>query len=146
MGSVNLLGSVLLVCLMSFIFAMSFSCRSDVEKDAKVLCSNPIRLNMEKMQCVYPMLKRDSALYHINDGEKPYRLVVFLDSTECMSCATGKMHGWDEFLYEVSLDGEVSCFFIFSPKKRRERKVARFAYHGAIGVSCVYRQYWYFYA
>lgn len=98
------------------------------------------------MQCVYPMLKRDSALYHINDGEKPYRLVVFLDSTECMSCATGKMHGWDEFLYEVSLDGEVSCFFIFSPKKRRERKVARFAYHGAIGVSCVYRQYWYFYA
>ena len=125
MDGVILLRRILSVCWMSFMLAMSFSCMSDIEKDTKALYSRPVRLNTEKMQCVYPMLKRDSALYHINDEGKPYKLVVFLDSAECISCATGKMHGWDEFLSEVSLDGKVSCFFIFSPKK--EEKESLFA-------------------
>lgn len=120
MGYVIFLRRALPVCLMSFMPAMSFSCKSDIEKDTKALCSRPVRLDTDKMQCVYPMLKRDSTLYHINDGGKPYRLVVFLDSAECMSCATEKMHGWDEFLSEVSLNGTVSCFFIFSPKKEEK--------------------------
>lgn len=123
MGGVHFLRRALPICLMSFVLAMFFSCKSDIEKDTKALCSRPVRLHTDKMQCVYPMLKRDSALYHINDGGKPYRLVVSLDSAECMSCATEKMHGWDEFLSEVSLDGKVSCFFIFSPKKEEKDRL-----------------------
>ena len=33
------------------------------------------------------------------------------------------MHGWDVFLSEVSLDGKVSCFFIFSPKKEEKDRL-----------------------
>lgn len=117
---------LLKVCVLPSVLVFSFfSCKSDIEKDLKTLRSRPVVLNTDKMLCMYPMLKEDSALYHINDKDKPYKLVVFLDSLECMSCAIEKMHDWDDFLIEVSLKKTVSCFFIFNPKE--EEKESLFA-------------------
>ena len=45
-----------------------------------------------------------------------HSLVVFYDSTECMSCALTKIHGWNKLITEYEPKG-VNFIFILAPER-----------------------------
>lgn len=54
--------------------------------------------------------------YDSPDSGYTHSLVVFYDSTECMSCALTKIHGWNKLITEYEPKG-VNFIFILAPER-----------------------------
>jgi hypothetical protein len=101
-----------------FIFLMPIlGCRnsntSNIESTVSNLYGKKISIPTDSFQC-YKGLKE----YPINQEHSEYKLVVFIDSTECSSCALENMHEWDSYVcLSDSLKNKFNIIFIISPKQ-----------------------------
>lgn len=93
------------------------SCNNDMESSIRsMLAANP-NICTSDMKLILPMHYKDSLGYNKKLQRESFKLVVYADSSECMSCATSKMHSWDTFLTSLHTKKDVTPIFIFSPKK-----------------------------
>lgn len=87
-------------------------------------CLSSCTDNMERN--VVEMLGKDVHLdlnnYHVVKGRKnyypsniKYRLIIYLDSLECLSCATSRLHQWNDMIL-ANLNRKVGFEFIYSPR------------------------------
>lgn len=93
------------------------ACRNDMESSIRIMQAANPDICVPDMKLVLPMHYRDSLWYSKRLEEECFKFVVYADSSECMSCMTGKLHGWDSFLAKLRIKENVIPIFIFSPKK-----------------------------
>lgn len=92
---------------------------NNIENKILKMQSSPIKLCLNQMSCLMPSNNRDSITYCKNINEASYKLIVYVDSLECMSCMSGKMHDWDNFIQEINnTRKDVKILFLFSPMKK----------------------------
>lgn len=88
---VLLKNSLLLICMSIIIFTACNSRKERIEKQINILYSNKIDLPFSKMEAIV----YDSMYLH----KKPnYRVLVYLDSTECTSCYVSHYHEWESLV------------------------------------------------
>ena len=95
------------------------------------------RLQKNKISIPYERLVRVASNDHKKSADdKDFKLVVFIDSTECTSCAIKNMFYWESFLDSVKNKKIRSSFdivFIFSPPKAdNERIVYQMRYNDCL--------------
>lgn len=94
---------------------MFVSCnqKSDIETSLMKMKSRSVNLCLQEMQC---RNKRGDTI--VVDSVKPsYRMVVYVDSTECSPCTIDKMYMWNDAIKKAKKGGnKLRHVFIFAPK------------------------------
>ena len=102
----------IIVCL------LFFGCKSEKEQvidRVEQMKSRPIKLCLDKMEC------RRNPLTKLN---KKYTMVVYVDSTECSSCALSKLRFWNPLIAEAKEKKvDIDYVFILSPRKEEMEDV-----------------------
>ena len=87
-------------------------CKSEKEQvrdKIEQMKSRPIELCLDKMEC-----RRNP----LNKLDKKYTMVVYVDSTECSSCALSKLRFWNPLIAEAKKKQlDIDYVFILAPKK-----------------------------
>ena len=63
-----------------------------VESHLEEMLASPIVLKLDKMQC---------RKKNLDEKTKKYRMVVFVDSTECTPCSLSKLRFWNPLIKEA---------------------------------------------
>lgn len=75
--------------------------------------ANRMKLSLNRMACCVP----DNDTSRIDTISAAYRLVVYVDSTNCSPCVLNKMHQWNSLIDKTRKHGNhVNYIFIFEPK------------------------------
>lgn len=97
--------------LTSFLFVASFilliSCKDEKEKvknHVEEMKATPIFLCLDQMECRRNPIKDKS--------NSTYRMVVYVDSTECSTCALSKLRFWNPLIKEAR-DKKIDIDYIF---------------------------------
>lgn len=120
------------VVFLSLILLSILGCRdkktAEIEKVVKEWTGKEI-IFPENLQCKW--MDRDTVCPELFD--KPYKVLVYVDSVGCTSCKL-KLPEWEEYILETEkiIPGKVSFLFFFTPKSERELihllKTERFEY------------------
>lgn len=96
-------------------FSCLVSCNGNrgIEENLYDMCSHPINLCLEEMQC---RNKYGDTIFV--DSVKPlYRMVVYVDSSACSSCTLDKMYVWNKSIEKARKQGNrLRYVFIVAPK------------------------------
>ena len=101
--------TLLWACL--FLLLLS-SCKSEKERVknyVEEMKANPVSLCLDQMECRLNPI----------DGKRSrtYRMVVYVDSAECSSCALGKLRFWNPLIKEArDKKIDIDYIFILAPK------------------------------
>ena len=95
---------------------LNASCTDDykIRHQLDTLYGNPIIIPSETMELVRGFNEKDR-------NRCKLRLVVYMDSTRCSSCAIKRLRDWE--LLREDLNEEVDLVFIFAPMKEEYEKV-----------------------
>jgi len=106
--------SLLLICMSIIIFSACNSSKERIEKQINILYSNKIDIPSSKMEVIV----YDSMYLH----KKPnYRVLVYLDSTECTPCYVSHYHEWEYILKECrKYEPSISLAIIIETKNLSE--------------------------
>lgn len=99
----------------TFVVVMQFvSCNQDtkLKRDVETLYSMRITLPYDRMI----KIEEDDESNHIDPQHSPFKMILFVDSTECSPCRMKSMYQWNEFLY-LEKEEKVDFVFIFQPKE-----------------------------
>lgn len=100
--------SMLLVSIM-FCFSGCNSEIKKVESHLDQMLASPVILKFEQMQCRKVPLAENT---------KDYRMVVFVDSTECTPCSLSKLRFWNPLIKESRMKKiSIDYIFIVAPKQ-----------------------------
>lgn len=111
--------SVVVFCLLG-LAVFFLSCQNGgVESNVKKMLDNKISLDLSKME-------RISFDQSDSSGMSRFVLICYYDSTECQSCATNKLHTWNNFMKKYSRKNQLSYLFVFSPAKNTYRYLHTF--------------------
>lgn len=104
MAKLSIIGTM--ICL------LFLGCKSEKEQvrdKIEQMKSRPIELCLDKMEC-----RRNP----LNKLDKKYTMVVYVDSTECSSCALSKLRFWNPLIAEAKKKQlDIDYVFILAPKK-----------------------------
>ena len=109
---------IAIICLIGVLGAFMFSSMKKTDdQDAKVkymdLVRIPISLNISKMQGRIGC--RDTVIPY---ADKLYKIIVFVDSTECYSCTLKDLNLWNDYVKDtIFYNKYINYYFIFSSKK-----------------------------
>lgn len=96
----------------TMICLLFLGCKSEKEQvrdKIEQMKSRPIELCLNKMEC-----RRNP----LNKLDKKYTMVVYVDSTECSSCALSKLRFWNPLIAEAKKKQlDIDYVFILAPKK-----------------------------
>lgn len=96
----------------TMICLLFLGCKSEKEQvrdKIEQMKSRPIELCLDKMEC-----RRNP----LNKLDKKYTMVVYVDSTECSSCALSKLRFWNPLIAEAKKKQlDIDYVFILAPKK-----------------------------
>ena len=80
-----------------------------VESHLEEMLASPIVLKLDQMQC---------RKKNLEEKTKKYRMVVFVDSTECTPCSLSKLRFWNPLIKEARKKKiNIDYIFIIAPKK-----------------------------
>lgn len=84
--------------------------KRQVESNLERMKSEPISLCLDQMECrLNPLSGKEN---------KTYRMVVYVDSAECSSCALSKLRFWNPLIKETrEKKVDIDYIFILAPKK-----------------------------
>lgn len=98
------------------VFCLTFtitSCKKDMATHLQEMYGKEIVLDYSRIECVDDY--SDSC--HSLNIDKNYKLVVYFDSLECMSCVASRLHNWDKFIKQIeNQHPKINVVFIFSPQ------------------------------
>lgn len=99
----------LLSCLFLMILTCCKSEKDQVRSHVEEMKAKPISLCLDKMECrLNPIEGKRS---------RTYRMVVYVDSAECSSCALGKLRFWNPLIQEAQDKKiDIDYIFILAPK------------------------------
>ncbi len=101
-----------IIFLLIIIINNCSSCKQKIDNDLEKMYSMHIEIDTTGMEKVIP----ENNIFEKNTSEE-YRLIVYYDSTECMSCAMNKMNDWHKLLSEIyNNHHNTSVLFLFSPR------------------------------
>lgn len=96
----------------TMICLLFLGCKSEKEQvrdKIEQMKSRPIELCLDKMEC-----RRNP----LNKLDKKYTMVVYVDSTECSSCALSKLRFWNPLIAEAKKKQlDIDYVFILAPQK-----------------------------
>lgn len=96
----------------TMICLLFLGCKSEKEQvrdKIEQMKSRPIELCLDKLEC-----RRNP----LNKLDKKYTMVVYVDSTECSSCALSKLRFWNPLIAEAKKKQlDIDYVFILAPKK-----------------------------
>lgn len=102
----------------TMICLLFLGCKSEKEQvrdKIEQMKSRPIELCLDKMEC-----RRNP----LNKLDKKYTMVVYVDSTECSSCALSKLRFWNPLIAEAKKKQlDIDYVFILAPKKENMEDV-----------------------
>ena len=105
-----------IICLLIFLMAIRGCHDSNSEKIESTISAmhgKEISIPLDSFQCYTGLKERPIT----HNEQSKYKLVVFIDSTECSSCALENMHEWDSYVHlSDSLKNKFNIDFIISPK------------------------------
>lgn len=82
--------------------------KKQVEKNLEQMMSQPVSLGLEKMQCRRAPIK---------DNGSHYKMVVYIDSTECTPCSLSKLRFWNPLIKKARTAKKgIDYVFIVAPK------------------------------
>lgn len=108
----------MMICLVGifalFVFiSLKTTDNENVQKKYLDMVKNPIFLDVNGMQC--RIGDKDTAISY---DDKLYKMVVFVDSTECFSCTLKDLSLWNDYIKDsLSYGKYINYYFIFSSKK-----------------------------
>ena len=86
-----------------------------LKHDIELLKNEPIRIPYKNL-----LIYQGHQQIPIKKLEKPYRLIVYIDSVQCSSCSLQEMYHWEPFIDSISkYNNKVDICFIFSPPKKK---------------------------
>ena len=89
---------------------------SRIKRDVAKMMSQQIRIPINDMQCRFNA--KDTIFY--DDLTADYKLVVFVDSSECSSCFIDGLYQWNDLITEIkTLNDDVRFIFVIAPKKEQ---------------------------
>ena len=105
---------------LSIIVVFLAACSTNsLKRDYKRLKSERIALPQYRTVIINGRNKPVTDLLH---GE--LKLIVFCDSTSCNNCAIEAIYNWEDYIkYAEELDGRLSYYFIFTPRKEETEDV-----------------------
>lgn len=96
--------TLLLACLFLLLLTSCKSEKEQVKSYVEEMKANPVSLCLDQMEC---------RLNPIKGKRTPtYRMVVYVDSAECSSCALGKLRFWNPLIQEAR-DKKINIDYIF---------------------------------
>lgn len=106
-----ILNKILPYILCISLFAV-VSCRNKMADKVDMMISKKVAIDTMAMNVVKPM----RSLYGSINNKEKYKLIVFYDDKECLSCKAGKLNEWHGLLSRIYYDYQnVVVYFIFSP-------------------------------
>ena len=75
-----------------------------LKHDIELLKNEPIRIPYKNL-----LIYQGHQQIPIKKLEKPYRLVVYIDSVQCSSCSLQEMYHWEPFIDSISKDKDDTC-------------------------------------
>ena len=97
-----------LSCILFLIFIGCKNEKKQVEKNLEQMMSQPVSLGLEKMQCRRAPIK---------DNGSHYKMVVYIDSTECTPCSLSKLRFWNPLIKKARTAKKgIDYVFIVAPK------------------------------
>lgn len=94
-------------------FLVSCNGNRGIEEKINDMRSEPIKLCLEDMQC----RNRYGDTIVVDSVKPSYRMVVYVDSTECSPCTIDKMYMWNDAIKKAKKGGnKLRHVFIFAPK------------------------------
>lgn len=109
--------SIWFVCLV-FLFIAGGCKQKSIEKDVSQMLGKKIQVPTS-LQYIAPA--EDRTHIEINTDKisnDKCKLIVYVDSFSCMSCAVSNIHDWDKYLKKVErFSDKLQIIFVFSPMK-----------------------------
>lgn len=94
-------------CLLLFLAGCKRE-RKEVEKNLELMMSQPISLGLEGMQCRRAPIKANGS---------HYKMVVYVDSSECTPCSLSKLRFWNPLIKKArTAKKDIDYIFIVAPK------------------------------
>jgi len=102
--------------LFSILVAL-FGCHNKIEEELSKLLKHKIIIPYDQMPDTY-----STAILEINKNAK-YRLVVFVDSTECSSCSLRSLAEWETYIGEKA-HKNLNLHIILQPKANEYNEIS----------------------
>ena len=106
------------IALSAIVLTMSMSCngittKGGIQDTIAIMKNHRLKLSLNHMARCTP----DNDTARTDTAATPFRLVVYVDSTNCSPCVLNKMYKWNPFIDNTRAKGNrVGYVFIFEPK------------------------------
>lgn len=101
--------SLLVTCLLLLLFSCCKNEKERVKSYVEEMKATPVSLCLNQMECRINPIK--------GKRTPTYRMVVYVDSAECSSCALGKLRFWNPLIQEAQDKKiDIDYIFILAPK------------------------------
>lgn len=113
---------IFIFCVAVSVAGLLAGCKKndDVKKHILMMQSRPVVLGLDKMQCMTG--GRDTVVTDYTDAL--LRMVVYVDSSECSSCALDRMFTWNDAIRDAGrYNGRLRHLFIVAPRKEQMEDV-----------------------
>jgi hypothetical protein len=89
------------------------SAKSNMRDSMSTMQKHRVKLNLNRMAYCIP----DNDTARTDTTSAPYRLLTYIDSTNCTPCLLNEMHKWNDIIDNTRTNGNrVNYIFIFEPK------------------------------
>lgn len=107
---------LLLLSVITLLCSCDNTYKKTVSGDLKIIESKPVKLELKKFKKVYS----DADSLHFVKANPKYRLVVYIDSSECSPCRIDRMFYWNYFMDKTEkITHNVDFMFIVAPRKNQ---------------------------
>lgn len=101
------------IFLLAVVLFVSCEEKENVKETLRLMQSHPVCLPLDEMQCCF----RGNDTVMLDSIKNDFRLVVYVDSTECSPCLLDKMFIWNDRLEDAKkTPSQLKHIFIFAPK------------------------------